>query len=412
MLMSKNNKQGLVIAKCCIKALHDYKPDICRQKIIHVVMEPFLVKPSAQNDSHLIKTEDEVSRCIANLCHLFITTDAEFKCLPLKQLTLITLPLFYLYTKTYKSVYVLRNQVRELLLKILSDKELRESIFSAFLSHNLYNHKDFGEKLCFRFGVNGGVEIASEPVSVEYDELADCLYYLVNKDGPLSFNLFTYLLKASPALNDGQNAQKGKLLECTADIEERIQKQITAVQLLTLLSSSNLVQEACIKNSEPLLEFIKVFFSKIISNYENDKLTYEQDSDILYISLMLIKIILTDRDVKESWKIFQDFTASIRKQFDLTKIPERVILIFEEIENIIKKKGKLYSNYCDLSADNTRISEFEKALADLSDPLLPVRAHGIITLTKLIECRHPDVMMKKDFILCIFQVSNRLLYIL
>ena len=94
-----------------------------------------------------------------------------------------------------------------------------------------------GEKLCFRFRLNGGVKIASEPVSVQYDELADCLYYLVNKDGQLSFSLFIYLLKASPALNDGQNPQKGKLFEGTADIEERIPKQITAVKLLTFLSS-------------------------------------------------------------------------------------------------------------------------------------------------------------------------------
>ena len=79
--MSKHNKQGLVIAilYCCIQALYDYKPIYMPTTKIIYVMEPFLVKPRAHNDSRLIKNEDEVSQCIENLCNPYTATDAEVK---------------------------------------------------------------------------------------------------------------------------------------------------------------------------------------------------------------------------------------------------------------------------------------------------------------------------------------------
>jgi hypothetical protein len=390
--------------------LYDYKPDICIEKIIHVVMKPFLIQNiNEQRDSDIINNENEISQCIENLSKLFITTDAEFKCLPSKLLTSIALPLFYLYQKSYKSIYVHRNQVQQLLLLILEDELKRETIFSVFLNHNELESNEFGHHLCFQFGANGGFQITSESILIEQEEIVDCLFDLVTKNGQLSFSLFTYLLKVLPKLNKlSKEVQKGKLLETYTDAMTRIERQISAMKLLTLLSGSTQVQKEQIKNPKPLLDFIEFFFSKIAStSVSNDISIYEQDISILYTSLMFIKIILTDDNIILNWEIFQNFIIKIKQQFNFKKIPKHIVSIVEEMEIIIKKKGKkLYSkNYTDLSIDVKNISEIDKALADLVDPLLPVRAHGIITLTKLIENRHPEVSIKKDFLLCIFQVG-------
>ncbi|XP_014210904.2 transport and Golgi organization protein 6 homolog, partial [Copidosoma floridanum] len=400
-LNSKDSKQTVFMTNCYIKALHDHNPDICVKKIMRVIMEPLQTTPVVTTkQSNIIKTEEEVSQCIKNLCKLFIVADADFKCLPIDFLTVVALPLFYLYVKTYKSVYVHRSHIRQLILKVLESTSTTE-IFSAFLKHKDHKKK-YGNILHFRFGVNCEIEITSEDVSINYEEFADCLFDLVSKDRSLSFKLFSYLLKVLPKLSDAaQNVQKGKLLETLEDMYERIEKQLTAVKLLTLLSSSTLVQEEQVKNPEPLLEFIKFYFCKVASSSKDEE-SYEQDVSMLYTSVMLIKVILTDKNITKSWEIFEDFVTSIKKQFDFTKIPPHVVSILEEVETTVKKKGKSSKSYYDLSSDK-QLNEFDKALADLADPLLPVRAHGIICLTKLIENRHPEVKAKEDFLLCLFQ---------
>ncbi|XP_058804800.1 transport and Golgi organization protein 6 homolog [Phymastichus coffea] len=403
---SKENTQAIIIANACMKALHDYNSKVCIEKIINVIMKPLLVKC----DSHLktfaiVKTEEEVSHCIENLYQLFLTTNAEFKCLPLSLLLPISLPLFYLYVKSYKSIYVLRNQVRQLILKMLTDETTREMLFAVFLNHEITNTCEYGEKLNFSFGINGALEITSKSEPIDYEEITDCLFNIVEKDENFAFSLFRYLLKVLPNMNNAtENVRKGKLLEMPQDLEERIMKQIFAVKLLTLCSNSTLVQQAVLKNPEPFLNLINFFFSKTIANFGNeDCVMHEQDANTLYTSLLFIKMIITDCNVQKTWETFQNFTSTIKKEFDLKKVPAHVFSLIDEIEAIVKKKGKSISNYCDLTADNKKMNEFDKALVDLVDPLLPVRGHGIITLTKLIESRHPETTLKKDLLLCIFQ---------
>lgn len=63
--------------------------------------------------------------------------------------------------------------------------------------------------------------------------------------------------------------------------------------------------------------------------------------------------------------------------------------------------GRHNRNFKDDSKD---FSEFEKAWHDLSDPLLPVRGHAILALSKLILARDPETIANKHKLLAIFQV--------
>lgn len=420
---SEDNNQKTIVANSCIKALYDKNPEICIRKVINLIMDPFLVKyKSEESSSNLMKTEQEVSQSIDSLYKLFITTSkclpgAEFKCLPTKLLISIALPLFQLHIKSHQSIYVHRDKVRQLLLKILKEHPVRKSIFFTFLNYEELSSNELGEKLNFCFGNNGGFEIISDPFNIEHEKVADCLFDLVEKNECLSFDLFTCLLNIIPGLDESaQKVEKGILIETTSDTVERIEKQLSAMKLLTLLSSLSLVQKAQLENPEPFLNFIRFYFSKIISisdssNQASKMSLLEQDIAVLYTCLMFIKIILTDNNIKKTWRIFQDFITSIKEDYDFKKVPLQIITIVDEIETVVKRKGRSFSNNSyDVSIDDKNLSEFEKAEADLADPLLPVRAHGIITLTKLIERRHPEVAVKKDFLLYIFQVRALFLF--
>lgn len=54
----------------------------------------------------------------------------------------------------------------------------------------------------------------------------------------------------------------------------------------------------------------------------------------------------------------------------------------------------------------TKETPCTKAIADVFDNLLPVRAHGIIELTKLIDAKDPETISKKHYVFCLFQVSK------
>ncbi|KAJ8680944.1 hypothetical protein QAD02_016731 [Eretmocerus hayati] len=402
-MFTSRNRQRVLIANCCIKALHDHKPDLCTRKIIHPMMRPFLSKYSS--DSNLPDIDEtEISESLEKLHRLFITADAEFRSLPITLLSPALIPLFNLYAKAHKSIYAFRTHARELLLKFLREVENRELIFSVILDHDIVKSQDFGEKLNFSFGDGGGLKINSKSQPVEYEEIADCLFELVKDSESLSSELFIHLLKILPKMNnETEQAEKGKILEMPTDSLARLERHVISVKLLTLLADLPKVQEAQTKNPQPFLEFIKFFFSKIESGQSKnlDESESELDCNVLYSSLMFIKIILTEKNVSK-WETFQNFIATIKQEFNLKKFPSHINSIIEEIDTIIKKKGKSSKNYFDLSASQ-KLNEFDAAVIDLADPLLPVRAHGIITLTHLIEKRHPEASAKKDFLLCTFQ---------
>lgn len=50
-------------------------------------------------------------------------------------------------------------------------------------------------------------------------------------------------------------------------------------------------------------------------------------------------------------------------------------------------------------------SEFSIAMNEICDPLLPVRAHGILQLGRLIQENDIEAIAKKHYVLCILQVT-------
>ena len=401
-MTSKNLKYGASIANSCISALYQFNPDVCIRKIFHAITEPLLIKSS--NVESIIKTEEEVTNCIETLSKCFLSTEAEFKTLPAKLMLEISIPLFYLHLKATKSISASREKIRQLLLKVLSDETIREITFSAFLDHEIPESETthFGNKLSFEFGPTGGFQITGMNVDLDHEKLADCLFDLVQPDETLASSLFNYLLKS---LSKFKNATKNdKVLENEIDTMERVGKQLAAVKLLSRLSSTKIVQDVQIKNPRPLLSFVKSLFEEKRSKSAIEGEDNEDDTfDILYVSLMLAKVILTDRRKPQDWGPFEEFSRFLGKQKSSGAMPEHVISLVNEIINIVRTHS-MPQRFYDLSTDSKRESDFDKALKDLSDPLLPVRAHGIISLTKLVEASNPDVIAKRDVLIHLFQV--------
>lgn len=404
-LLESNAKDSLIVANWCINALYERNPIVFTEKILNRITAPLLAVPEETKPLKVVKTEIEVTKCIQTLSKCFLNSGAKFKCLPIKLLAVIAVPLFRLYNKSYRTIYIHRNVVQQLLLLLLTEQTLQEDLFRKFLDQNSSSIGcDYGNSLTFRIGTNGEFEIINQVEDLGCEEFGDCLLSLVQTDKKLSYNLFCYLLKSLSSFDKERTKNIRNFI--TSDDEKNlsdmhsIEIRLVYTKLLSILAETSAIQEAHVKNPEHILSFIK----SLIKEQSQENTT---EFDVLYISLMLIKVILTNkRRTDLEWKSFDELVTSLDELQGLNTQSE-LLSLAKEVETLIKTRGaSARPQYQDLSETNQEATEFDKALRDLADPLLPVRAHGLMSLTKLIERSDPDAVAKRDIILCLFQVRQ------
>ncbi|XP_012523999.1 transport and Golgi organization protein 6 homolog [Monomorium pharaonis] len=389
-------KHGPIIANCCIKSLYDYNPHACHKYIIEVICAPLITK-----ESDIVKSEKDIAQCIEVLAKCFLMEDAKFKHLPCNVILHIAIPLFCLYDKIRESACTLKTNLRRLLLKILEEETTREKLYSVFLGHN--TSAEFGDYVTSEFGPTGGIEINGLSKDLDYEKLADTIFDLVSTAKDLSPSLFCYMLKFLSNVNKwSYEIERSKTLETEDDKIERITMQLAAHKLLSQLAGTSTVQDAQVNNPEPLLSFIKSLFDEYTKNYSEK--TEENECEILYISLMLIKMILFEKVAAVKSDLFKDFKMFLENHEQNPNIPTQLkSLINEVVTCIMTHDSRTRSErkyYQDVSSSSEK---FDEALKDLTDPLLPVRAHGLVALTKLIETKDCYTVERNAIVLRLFQ---------
>ncbi|XP_017884516.1 transport and Golgi organization protein 6 homolog [Ceratina calcarata] len=395
LLESTRIKHSTTIANCCVTSLYEHNPEVFQKHVLQVICHPLLATSTG--------TEDEVERCIENLTKCFVTVEAKFKQLPCKLLLSVSLPLFSLWNGVRTSVCVLKHKIKQLLLRLLHEESFRNDLYAAYLGHNSFD--SFGNRLETRLGPTGRIELVGTDTNLKRDEFADSLFELTSTSDTLSNGLFFYLLTfLSLAITTNGRNESRTLLETPEDQIGKIEERLTAVKLLSSLANVSSVQEAQIKNPQPICSFIRTLFTQYIETRKGQN-SSDDDSELLYVSLMLVKMIISERKEPLEWAAFTDFVKFLKECCTLTDIPSHLSSLTRECIELIESHGKSEQrNYQDLSVSRKRESDkFEEALRDLADPLLPVRAHGLITLTKLIETMDPCIVARKAVVLQLFQ---------
>ncbi|KAM0725621.1 Transport and Golgi organization protein 6-like protein [Formica fusca] len=403
LLCSGNINHGSIIANCCIKALYDYNPDACQKYIVEVICAPLLTK-----EPYIVKSEKEIEQCIDCLVKWFLTEDAKFKHVSCTVILQVATPLFCLYNTIRESACVLKTNLRRLLLKILEEEATREKLYAAFLGHDI--SAEFGDYVTAQFGPTGGLQITGLNKNLKHEELADTVFELVSIAKDLSPSLFCYMLKFILNINKSSyKVERQKMLETEDDKIEHITMQFAAHKLLSQLASTTTVQEAQVKNPTPLLSFIKSLFDTYTKSYQGK--TEENECEMLYISLMLIKFLVEKKATLEI-DLLKDFATFLENHRKNSNLPMQLRSLIDEVVACIvtydpneKSRARIEERkyYRDMSINPITSNKFDEAIRDLADPLLPVRAHGLITLTKLIESKDPCAVARKGIVLRLFQ---------
>lgn len=405
LLSSNEVEHGSTIANCCIAALYDYNPSACHKHIVEVISAPLIM-----TESSAVRTEEEVEQCIQTLAKCFLAEDAKFKRPSCKLILHIATPLFSLYSTAYQNPCLLKKPLEQLILKLLEEEATREELYSAFLGHDM--SMKFGNYVSSEFRVTG-IKITGLSEDLRFEELADTVLNLVSIAKYLSPSIFSYTLKFLSNVNKpncNERTEQRELLETEDDKIGRICKmQEAGYKLLSLLATEYTIQDAQARNPKPLLSFIKVLFDKYNEKIQ-DK-TEDNECEILYLSLMLIKMILIEKRDTLEIDLFRNFSLFLKRSSGTrearSKMPEHLKSMINEVVSCVETHGRSErTNHQDFSTNSISSGEFNKAIKDLVDPLLPVRGHGLITLTKLIESRDPCVVASKEIVLHLFKVNT------
>ncbi|XP_060820385.1 transport and Golgi organization protein 6 homolog isoform X1 [Bombus pascuorum] len=396
LLSSTRIMHSATIASYCITIFYEYNPIVCYENIVKVICNPLLV--NLENEQK-VKSEEEVEKCIENLTRCFVTTESKFKKLPSELLMKVAIPLFSLYNTVRQSAYVLKAKLKQLVLLLLYEQPLKTDLFAAFLGHNV--NSNFGNYLKSKFGPTGGIEILGLDRTCKYDEFADTLFDLTFTTKALSTKLFTYLLKflSNSIKVDQMEAQN--MLETEEDTMEKMEEKLAAVKLLSSLANISVVQESQVEDPKLMFYFIKLLLNQHIKKTHD--LTADEDCEILYVGLMLVKMILNEKKKSLDWTVFNDFVKFLKECCAFSNIPSQLLMLMRELIEVVETKGRPEKrHYQDVSASCKVSNKFENVIRDLADPLLPVRAHALVVLTKLIENMDPCTISKKTVLLQLF----------
>jgi len=140
------------------------------------------------------------------------------------------------------------------------------------------------------------------------------------------------------------------------------------------------------------------------------------DERIAKISTQLYNLVVTQGIVVDEVKLLRENTAKIKEETEkLRNKAEEIKTMQKDQENMAldEKKAQLK-----LKSDNLKKQKelrkkkgqepktaYDTALYDISDPLIPVQGHGLISLTRLIEEKDPETLENVDKVRLLFQAN-------
>ncbi|XP_026500391.2 transport and Golgi organization protein 6 homolog [Vanessa tameamea] len=156
------------------------------------------------------------------------------------------------------------------------------------------------------------------------------------------------------------------------------------LQILAEISASEKIIGALKENPCIVINFMESLFLRDIAN------SNEECNTIALVLLNTVLSNISDTKIKE--------------------LKERLYKLLPLLKKLSKDDSEYISILCNESisliiADGPKSkgSEYEKALSNIYDNLLPVRAHGIMEMTKLIEKADPETISRRHYLFCLFQ---------
>lgn len=246
---------------------------------------------------------------------------------------------------------------------------------------------------------NGNIFVALSEHTVSYSSVANMerLSELIKCKDDLRLRLFEFLLncicdkdKYFKKASDDLLCQEERIMN------EYIERSILVYSTLSELAADKSVQREIADNPVAVITYIK---SAVYSTLEHGLHKSQNiDSDEFQSTFTILMVLQNLVEHSTNLAGFEVLIEPLRKIMEEVCNAETRNLV----ENILHKlcNGR---NASGIIPEDLK-TELDKTIEELLDPLLPVRGHALMRLTKLVEKKDSNAMERKQYILNIFQV--------
>lgn len=390
----------------CVKKLYLNDKNLCEEVFINYAKNRLLLFTKRNNFSDKQIITETLKQSIRLINEIFVRFDIQNPPITLKYLNSVIVIAVRLYLTTSKfDLEATNNQLQTLIRKyfdIIDNTEAYCLLDVLLFGINPNNLEDIKELELISDRENITVSFPSHCVAYSSEECGDHLLKIFeSKPNSLSV-LFTYLLNCLVERDKYfKNSSNKDLLKHEMDfvISEDTEKKLTVFKLLSVLAENKEVQEYINETPKSVVHYIKSVFEKTIECRMHKTTAYESDGFQSIFTLVIVLQALINSSTKDNLKIYrvlQEPLEIMHKDCVNTEMKDL-------LGKILRTLGA-EENLRPYRAAGKELSELDKAIEDVCDPLLPVRGHGLMTLTKLVEKRDSHAIDRKQYILNIFQV--------
>ncbi|KAI5736732.1 hypothetical protein M8J76_006525 [Diaphorina citri] len=367
------------IAMC--KHFYQHDPDVFHTFIFNHVISPIA--------GIYQEPKGNLSNCLTVLNRLFSHVEGLPREILLKYLN----RLFFIYVNIYESPLFIPGKIplENLLCTLLGSFPVEQC---GVILNKLIFQKD--ETQCSVENWNGEVQ------SLDEDDIDENEQSNSESCIKLSYNMLDFPTGRIQVSPSGDLSYVNSPESADSPIDDNYEKygacndldrNVVNVKLLNDLVQDIPMENFVSTNPEHIIMFIEFLIKQAINTNEQDPCTDNTDS--LCTGLTLLNIIMTDRNAS----LFLHITSSLETLINQSS-NEEVLLLARQILEQIKASNvntSKHSRGSKLSGES-----YEKAMRDACDTLLPVRAHGIVVLTKLILSGDATAKANKNALLCLF----------
>lgn len=388
----------------CVKKLYLEDPKLVEEEYFPVLFNFFDLFIRDSEVEQKVDITDRIFKGVRLAYLFFVEEDANISFLPSKHLNTIIYGLFRVYELAAdSSMDILKNQLQAILIKYIESYEAKHEALDCLLFDLTTPAMTAFKHISLRLEDNR-IMLHSTPKKIKRNHFAaaDCFVKLIQNSMDLQFSLFAYFLNCLTQSEKYFKTQSNKsLLDYESDfvLDEGTERNLVVYKYLSAMCEDKNILRRISQNPTEVVKYMAAFLEATIqSSIAKTDDVESSGFQTVFAMIMTLQALVTNC-LEESLFQFRTLLEPLQVLKNQTSNMELIKLI-DCIED------DLAEEYCKKPEKKVEEpSNFEKAVQDICDPLLPVRGHGLLALAKLVEEKDVDVFERKQFVLNIFQVE-------
>lgn len=386
---------------CVTKRMYLNDAVFCERVFIKPVLD-LLARFSTDRFEDNEDITDDIEQIMRVLHSLFVERHGERGVLPVNLLKPFITVLFRLHTML-NSIKSISYDSKDILVKYVKicNSEETFALFDAWLLY-INNCADIKNLELTIDGKKITAKYLEQTVVCTPEENGEALMELLKNNSELLLKLFTYLLNCLVEEEKYfKSVSRRDLLEQESDfvVDEGTQRKLVVFKLLASLAEDKGIQEQIAGNPAEIVNYVETVFKRTVHSGLLKKDSSSEGFQSVFTLSMILQLLVENSGSK-NLKSFEKLIPHLAAMVEHCNDEELKTLLSNVLEHLNGTRQQKRSKA------KVQPTELDVALEEICDPMLPVRGHGLVTLTELVKKKDQNAMERILYIQNIFRVNE------